>query len=125
MLKEAKEVCPTSTQGLVRDGALLVDVREPAEVEVVAFDVPNIVNIPMSELEQRWSELPRDRQLVMVCQTGERSLKATYFLQFHGYENVANMSNGLEKWVRRGFPIKGNPAAMVASGNSPSACCGG
>jgi len=125
MLKEAKEVCPTSTQGLVRDGALLVDVREPSEVEVVAFDVPSIVNIPMSELEQRWSELPRDRQLVMVCQTGERSLKATYFLQFHGYENVANMSNGLEKWVRRGFPVKGNPAAMVTSGNSPSACCGG
>ena len=124
MLKEAKEVCPTSTQGLIRDGALLVDVREPSEVEVVAFDVPNIVNIPMSQLEQRWSELPRDRQLVMVCQTGERSLKATYFLQFHGYENVANMSNGLEKWARRGFPIKGNPAAIVTSGNAPTSCCG-
>lgn len=123
MLKEAKEVCPTSTQGLVRDGALLVDVREPSEVEAVAFDVPNIVNIPMSQLEQRWSELPRDRKLVMVCQTGERSLKATYFLQFHDYENVANMSNGLEKWVRRGFPIKGNPAAIVTSDNVPTSCC--
>ena len=123
MLKEAKEVCPTSTQALVRDGALLVDVREPSEVEAVSFDVPNIVNIPMSELEQRWTELPRDRQLVMVCQKGERSLKATYFLQFQGYENVANMSNGLEKWVRRGFPIKGNPAAITLPSGATSTCC--
>ena len=123
MLKEAKEVCPTSTQALVRDEALLVDVREPREVEAVSFDVPNIVNIPMSELEQRWTELPRDRQLVMVCQKGERSLKATYFLQFQGYENVANMSNGLEKWVRRGFPIKGNPAAIGTPSSATSTCC--
>jgi len=124
MLKEAKEVCPTSTQDLIRDGALLVDVREPSEVEAVAFDVPNIVNIPKSQLEQRWSELPRDGQLVMVCQTGERSLKATYFLQFHAYENVAKMSNGLGKWARRGFPIKGKPAAIVTTGNTPLSCCG-
>lgn len=122
MLQEAKEVCPTTTQGLIRDGALLVDVREPEEVQAIAFDVPNIVNIPLSQLEQRWSELPKDRQLVMVCQSGARSLKAAYYMQFHGYKKVANMSNGLEKWIRRGFPVKASETGVPSA--APVSCCG-
>jgi len=57
-LGEAKQVCPTTTQRLVREGALLVDVRERTEVASLAFDVPAIVNIPLFEMEQRWGELP-------------------------------------------------------------------
>jgi rhodanese-related sulfurtransferase len=53
MLEEAKQVCPTTTRRLVGEGALLVDVRERAEVARTAFDVPAIVNIPLTELEQR------------------------------------------------------------------------
>ncbi|MEX1166786.1 MAG: rhodanese-like domain-containing protein, partial [Hydrogenophaga sp.] len=78
-LEEAKQVCPTTTRRLVGEGALLVDVREAHEVARTAFDVPNIVNIPMSQFETRWSEVPRDRDVVMVCEGGERSLKATYY----------------------------------------------
>ena len=72
-LEEAKQVCPTTTQRLVREGALLVDVRDRTEVARLAFDVPAIVNIPLFELEQRWSELPKDRELVLVCESGVRS----------------------------------------------------
>lgn len=63
-LEEATQVCPTTTQRLVREGALLVDVREPNEVAALAFNVPDIVNIPLLALEQRWSELPKDRDIV-------------------------------------------------------------
>jgi rhodanese-related sulfurtransferase len=98
-LGEAKQVCPTTTQRLVREGALLVDVRERTEVASLAFDVPAIVNIPLFEMEQRWGELPKDRELVLVCESGERSLKATYYLQFR----VSLMSNmeRLLKWMRK------------------------
>ena len=85
-LPAAREVCPTTTRRLLAEGALLVDVRERSEIERLAFDVPEIVVMPLSEFEQRFAELPRDRQLVMVCQTGARSLKATYFLMYQGYE---------------------------------------
>ncbi len=123
MLDEAKQVCPTTTRRLVGEGALLVDVRERAEVARTAFDVPALVNIPLSELEQRWSELPRDRELVLVCESGERSLKATYFLQFHGFNQVSNMDGGLLKWMRKGFPVIGEryEAPTAAAG----CCCGG
>jgi hypothetical protein len=43
------EICHTTTQGWIKKGSLLVDVRERDEVEQLAYDVPNIVNIPLSE----------------------------------------------------------------------------
>ena len=107
MLQEAKVVCPTITRRMAGNGALLVDVREPGEVRALAFDVPVFVNMPLSELENRWIELPRDRELVMVCQSGERSLKAAYFLQFHGYTQVSNMGGGILKWMQKGLPVIG------------------
>ena len=122
MLNEAKEVCPTSTRRLISQGALLLDVRELDEVAACAFEVPALINIPMSELEQRWSELPKDRDIVVVCHIGERSLKATYFLQFHGYSQVSNMGGGLAKWVRKGFPVKGQLTAQAGEAAS-SFCC--
>lgn len=121
MLKEANDVCPTTTRRMIAAGALLVDVRESSEVRAFAFDVPAIVNIPLSEFEQRWSELPQDRELVLVCQVGARSLKATYHLQYHGYTHVSNMSGGIDKWARKGFPVKGQ---LNAGANVPeSSCC--
>lgn len=54
------EICPTSTQAWVKRGAILVDVREREEVEQLAFDVPAIVNIPLSEFEIRYKELAMD-----------------------------------------------------------------
>ena len=120
-LPPAREVCPTTTRRLIGEGALLVDVRERAEVERVSFDVPAIVVIPMSEFEQHFAELPRDRDLVLVCKVGERSLKAAYFLMYHGYTRVANMAGGIDKWARKGFPIKGT---MPAATTAVAGCCG-
>ena len=61
MLPEAKEVCPTTTQGLLREGAILVDVRERDEIAELAFDVPGLIIMPLSELEARYAELPPTR----------------------------------------------------------------
>jgi len=121
MLDQAREVCPTTTRRMSREGALLVDVRERNEIDRLAFDVPDFVIMPMSEFERRYSELPRDRDLVMVCQIGVRSLKATYFLMYQGYTQVANMEGGIAKWVRKGFPVKVDAAATAAP--AASSCC--
>jgi rhodanese-related sulfurtransferase len=118
---QATEICPTTTQQWVANGALLVDVRERDEVAEAAYDVPNIINIPLSEFEERYAEVPKDRDVVMVCRGGGRSLKATYFLMNHGYTRVVNMSKGILRWQEKGFPMKGRiPTAQPAS----SGCCG-
>lgn len=114
-LAEARQFCPTQTRRKVfEEGALMVDVRERDEVKKLAFDVPALINIPLSELEQRFAELPRDRELILVCTLGKRSLKATYFLMYQGYEHVANMEHGLERWAGKGFPVIGDITASSA-----------
>ena len=50
-LPPAREVCPTTTRRLIAEGALLVDVRELAEVAQVAFDAPGVLLLPLSEFE--------------------------------------------------------------------------
>jgi len=74
-----KEICPTTTQTWLKNGALLVDVREKDEIEQLAFDVPDILIIPLSEFEERYTEIPKDKDVVMVCAVGSRSLRAAGF----------------------------------------------
>lgn len=117
----AKEICPTTTMGKVKDGALIVDVREMDEINRFSFDVPNYLAIPLSQFEERFTEIPKEKDLVMVCRGGSRSLKATYFLMNHDYQRVANLSGGILKWHAKGFPTKGNPEENNAAS---SGCCG-
>ena len=120
-----KEICPTTTQEWVKNGALLVDVREKDEVEQLAYDVPAILNIPLSEFEERFHEIPKDKDVVMVCKGGSRSLRAAGFLVNHGYTNVVNMQHGIARWVLKGFPTKGNTSVVTGSDSycSTSGCC--
>ena len=122
MLDEAKEVCPTTTQSLLKQGYTLVDVRERDESARLAFDVPGLIIMPLSELEQRYAELPKDRPLILACQNGSRSLRATYYLMNKGYTNVTNMKFGMARWVARGFPILGDPGELPTT--TSSGCCG-
>jgi rhodanese-related sulfurtransferase len=127
ILTQATEICPTSTQKWIANGALLVDVREADEVAQLAFDVPNIINIPLSQFEERFAEVPTDREVVLVCRSGGRSLKATYYLHNHGYDTakVVNMKLGIERWVQKGFPVKGDSSIVSEGGSccSTGGCC--
>ena len=118
------EICPTSTQAWVKRGAILVDVREQNEVEQLAFDVPAIVHIPLSEFEIRYKELPMDKELVIVCRSGSRSLRAAGFLINQGYDpaKVVNMKHGIIRWVQRGFSTKGDLSGIVDA--NAGGCCG-
>ncbi len=120
-LPEAREVCPTTTRRLLAEGTLLVDVRETDKVERVAFADCEVLNIPLSAFEQRWSEVPHDREVVVASASGEASLKATYFLMYQGYERVANMKHGMVRWIERGFPVIGDASVSSVSGET---CCG-
>ncbi len=121
-----KEICPTTTQEWVKNGALLVDVREKDEVETLSYDVPNIINIPLSEFEVRFAEVPKDKEVVMVCKGGGRSLRAAGFLLNHGYTNVVNMQHGITRWAEKGFLTKGDTSSVLGNGGdccSTSGCC--
>lgn len=116
-----KEICPTKTQEWIKNGALLVDVRELEEVEQLAFDVPNIINLPLSVFEEYFAEIPKDKEVVMVCRSGARSLRAAGFLVNHGYDKVVNMKHGIIRWAQKDFPTIGDTSTIL--GNEDSSCC--
>jgi len=117
-----REVCPTATQVHIRHGATLVDVRERHEVASLAFDVPKLVHIPLSEFEDRYEELPKDEKLIFVCEVGSRSLRAAAFLLYHGWdaEKVFNMKRGMVRWAQKGYAVIGDPSSLM--GNESGGC---
>ena len=119
---KVKEICPTKTQALIKNGALLIDVREKEEVAQLAFDVPNIINIPLSIFEEHYTEIPKDREVVLVCKAGIRSLRATGFMVYNGYDNVINMKHGMIRWAQKGFPTIGDTSSVLENA-SASSCC--
>ena len=103
---QAPEIDPAEALERARAGALFVDVREANEIAQLAYDVPNLLHIPLGELESRFMEIPNDKDVVMVCQGGGRSLNAVYFLMERGYSNTVNMRKGILGWFEKDFPVK-------------------
>lgn len=97
---------PTALARLEAGTALLIDVRERGEVARAAFDAPQVVQMPLSEFERRYRELPRDRELIMACASGGRSFQAMQFLVHHGWCHVSNLQGGIGVWMTHGLPVK-------------------
>jgi rhodanese-related sulfurtransferase len=99
------------TKARVAQGSVLVDVREQHEYEDA--HIPGSVLIPLSEFHTRYSDLPKDKPLIMQCRSGARSGKATEFLLQQGYRDVHNMAGGILAWAEADYPVERNsePAA--------------
>jgi rhodanese-related sulfurtransferase len=78
-------------------GHAVVDVREPWEVEICGF--PEAVAIPLQQLPGRLDDLPPGSPLVVVCHSGQRSLRAAEFLRAHGLAHATSLSGGVEDWA--------------------------
>jgi len=74
------------------DGSLLLDVRNPQEVAAEA--VPGAVNIPLPALRSRLAELPRDREIAVICRSAVRAYYATRILLQNGFK-AKNISGGM------------------------------
>jgi rhodanese-related sulfurtransferase len=105
-MNNIKEISPAAALSMIQNGTLLVDVREPDEVEQKSFDVPNILLIPFSGFEKRFKEIPADRQVIIGCRSGHRSMMAIRFLMKQGYNNAVNLQHGIICWEKDGLPIK-------------------
>ena len=66
------------------DGGFLLDVREPVELAVESE--PRAVAIPLGQLRARLGELPRDREILVICRSGQRAYYATRLLLQHGFK---------------------------------------
>ena len=113
-----KVLSPKEAKIELEKGALLVDVRETDEVEEFACDVPEMIVMPLSVFQEKYQELPKDRDMIIACAGGGRSLYAATFLSQHGYEKVANLDGGVFTWNSQGLPVKKGGAGAEKSVNA-------
>jgi len=88
---------PQEARQLLRKGGVqFVDVREQDEYD--AGHIPGITHIPLSQFTERAGELDPNRELVLVCRSGNRSGKACDYLQSIGYRHLTNLAGGMNDW---------------------------
>jgi rhodanese-related sulfurtransferase len=83
-------------------GALILDVREPNEW--AQFHIQGATLIPLGELPNRLNEIPKDREIIVVCRSGARSAQGRDILLNAGYTQVTSMAGGLTAWQSQGLP---------------------
>ena len=96
-----RDVSAQDARTLAADGALLIDVRERHEWQ--AGHIPGSVLAPLGRFDPR--QVPTDRQVVMVCRSGNRSRIAAEMLTAAGHANVVNMEGGVIAWYEAGLPL--------------------
>lgn len=81
----------------------ILDVRQPEEFRTGRIQGAKL--IPLGELSRRMHELPKDREIICVCRSGNRSQSAARQLTAAGYK-VVNLNGGMLAWMRAGLPVK-------------------
>lgn len=103
---------PAVRPGDVTEQTYLLDVREDDEWR--AGHIPGATHIPMSGLLARVAEVPKDREVVVVCKVGGRSAQVTAYLRQQGWDNVANLDGGVVDWVHAGRDLVSETGAPPA-----------
>lgn len=76
---------------------MLLDVRNPEEYQICNLE--NSVLIPLPELETRFTELPKDKEMVVYCRSGNRSRRAIDVLRNKGFSKLTNLAGGISAWA--------------------------
>ncbi|GHF49955.1 rhodanese-related sulfurtransferase [Deinococcus metalli] len=117
MVQDAKSRVQNLTPEQVADelarGAVLVDIREPAEHAQTGV-IPGSVSAPRGMLEfyadpsspYHRPEFDPDRRVILHCAAGGRSALAADTLQQMGYTNVAHLDGGITAWAEAGQPVE-------------------
>jgi rhodanese-related sulfurtransferase len=89
-----------------QQGEFFLDVRSQEEWDQV--HIANSTLIPLDELQNHLSELPTDRDIVVVCLSGHRSQEGVTILRKAGFSRATCMTNGLTAWKAAGYPLEGS-----------------
>jgi DMSO/TMAO reductase YedYZ molybdopterin-dependent catalytic subunit/rhodanese-related sulfurtransferase/glyoxylase-like metal-dependent hydrolase (beta-lactamase superfamily II) len=118
---DAPQVGARAAKTLIDHGALLLDVRETDEW--YAERAPGAMLIPMGRVRAHEHELPRDRQIVVVCRSGGRSAAVTASLRRSGFDAV-NLAGGMCAWAAAGLPVVsgGGDPGLVVHRENPLNC---
>ncbi|MBN2045548.1 MAG: rhodanese-like domain-containing protein [Anaerolineales bacterium] len=90
-----------------QEDTFILDVRTQEEWD--AGHIPGATLIPLDDLGNRISELPRGEDIVVICRSGNRSAVGRDILLSAGFENVTSVAGGFNQWVSNGYPTEVSP----------------
>ena len=96
-VQEAKEM-------VSKDNVQVIDSRTPGEF--AGGHVPGAINIPHMSTVSRKGELATDKELVFICQMGQRSALACEFAAALGFDKLYNVEGGTEAWLKAGYAVE-------------------
>jgi len=102
----ARDISVDEAYKMYQGGTLVVDVRTQEEWD--EYHVPNTTLIPLDQLPNRLSELPKDKEIVVICRSGNRSQQGRDILLSAGY-NATSVTGGIKEWYAKGYDIEGAP----------------
>ena len=93
------DITPKELSEKIANGAdvVLIDVREPYEWS--AGHIEGATHIPMNQIPQRLAEIPKDKEVVMICRSGGRSGHVQQHLLQQGFAKVKNLVGGMQRWA--------------------------
>jgi rhodanese-related sulfurtransferase len=103
----ARDISVDEAYQMYQGGTFVVDVRTQEEWD--EYHVPNTTLIPLDQLPNRLNEIPKDKEIVVICRSGNRSKEGRKILLDAGY-NATSMTGGVKEWYAKGYPIEGAPA---------------
>jgi rhodanese-related sulfurtransferase len=104
-MSDVRDLTPEDvSRGLADGKILIVDVREPREIE--AERIPGSVYLPMSMFDPDEIPDPQGRMVVFSCASGIRSVAASQIAQAAGLPYDAHLAGGLKAWKAAGLPVE-------------------
>lgn len=92
-----KEISASEAAKLMdRDDVILLDVREDEELAICKIE--GALHIPMGLIPERAESIPKDKQLIIFCHHGMRSLNVCQYLEARGFANTVNLAGGIHAW---------------------------
>jgi rhodanese-related sulfurtransferase len=88
---------------MAKQEAVVFDIREPQEHATGVAEGMKL--LPMSQLRTRYTEIPKDQPVLLICNTQNRSRGVTTELQRIGYTNVRFVNGGMKEWADRKLPL--------------------
>jgi rhodanese-related sulfurtransferase len=92
-------VTELATKHKAGEDFLLLDVREPDELEIAS--IPWATAMPMGDVPVRVAELPKDKTIAVLCHGGTRSGRVTRFLNENGFPDAVNVAGGIRAWSQQ------------------------
>lgn len=102
-----KEISVAQAKEKYDAGAFVLDVRQPEEWNET--HVPGTTLIALGELQGRVSELPKDKEIVVICRSGNRSQQGRDILLNAGFDQVTSVAGGVNAWKAAGYPTVTGP----------------